>query len=131
MKLAAWFVARWLPKWGPIKQYHIKSSYYRYGRGDLIRLRNKCTFDYGVRPLGVVLEYEQDKIQGDFYIVAMETYADGDAEWVRQNNPLRTITRQRHSKTNIEDHFKRYDHLSEDVVKHFEKLVKEGCDGHA
>lgn len=92
----------------PIPQWYDKNGIYKFPVGSRIALANRCSFGYGIRPIGVVKGYTSE----GKYIIEMEVDTDGDFfNWMNNRNYISRSTRVKsdeiHFKWNIEYHFKR------------------------
>lgn len=110
-----WVVAYIIPpsfKLGFTKfpRWYESNGYYKYREGKILRLKNRNTVGYGMRPLGKVIGYETDETGSGFYIIEMETDKTGNfLEWIKtgkvKGNPQRETRIEKHFKWNIEHQF--------------------------
>jgi len=97
-------------------EWYEKNPNHRFNEGDILILRGRNAFGYGIRPVAVVNSYEVREDQfgkaGKYHITM---YRDGQGDffqWMRQNEVPQGVERvvsedEVHFKWNIENQFKK------------------------
>lgn len=94
--------------------WYEKNSYHKYEKGDILVLKDRCIYGYGIRPVAVIDDYrmKKDSQEGKYHLT-MHADADGDFEaWMKGNEvpqgvKRETCTGEIHFKWNIENQFKK------------------------
>lgn len=87
--------------------WYRKNGFYKFSKGQVIKLKNRRLFGYGVNPRGVIAEMDD---AAGCYLVNMTSYHGADGfEWAKTGrlpaNAQVSQEQKRHSKWNIENHF--------------------------
>jgi len=96
-------------------KWYERNLYHKFDRGDILILKGRNLFGYGIRPVAVVEGYEIKKGALDIkgrYSIMIHGDTDGNFEnWMKHNivpkDTTRTINLEIHFKWNIEYHFKK------------------------
>jgi hypothetical protein len=97
-------------------KWYEKNPYHKFDEGDILTLRNRRPFGYGIRPVAVVNGYEVRENEfgkAGKYDITMYSDETGDfLQWMRQNEVPQGVERtvsdhEIHFKWNIENHFKK------------------------
>jgi len=100
---------------GKLGDWYEGNTYHKFNKGDILILRSRRIFGYGIRPVVVVDGYE---IKTEYHkpvgYYNMTAFRDADAnyfDWVKNNtvpkNVVRTVTNETHFKWNAENGFKK------------------------
>jgi hypothetical protein len=96
--------------------WYEKNPHHKFGEGDILILRGRNAFGYGIRPVAVVKRYKVRKDEfgtAGKYDISMYRDDQGDFfQWMRQNEVPQGVERivsdhEIHSKWNIENQFKK------------------------